>query len=89
MLFRSDNSESYKEIKRFCEFEDGIAFSDSGDRKVKFFCPSEKNVQTFISPGRKEHVMEWMKRALLRKYIASLPRRRLYSHWMLLQVALH
>ena len=33
--------------------------------------------------------MEWMKRALLRKFIASLPWRRLYSHWMLLQVALH
>ena len=33
--------------------------------------------------------MEWMKRALLRKLIASLPWRRLYQHWILLQVALH
>ena len=33
--------------------------------------------------------MEWMKRALLRKLIASLPWRRLYSHWILLQAALH
>ena len=43
-LLLKNSSESCKEIKRLCEFEDWIAFTDSGDRKVKFFCPSEKKV---------------------------------------------
>ena len=43
-----NSSKSGKEIKRLCEFEDGIAFTDSGDRKVKFFSPSEKNVKTLM-----------------------------------------
>ena len=47
-----NNSKSHKEMKRPCEFEDGIAFTDSGDRKVKFFSPSEKNVKTLMGSGQ-------------------------------------
>ena len=47
-----NNSKSRKEMKRLCEFEDGIAFTDSGDRKVKFFSPSEKNVKTLMGSGQ-------------------------------------
>ena len=47
-----NNSESCKEIKRLCEFEDGIVFTFSGDRKVKFFSPSEKNVKTLMGSGQ-------------------------------------
>ena len=47
-----NNSESCKEIKRLCEFEDGIVFTVSGDRKVKFFSPSEKNVKTLMGSGQ-------------------------------------
>ena len=52
-LLLKNNSESCEEIKRLCECEEGIVFTDSGDRKVKFFCPSEKNVKTCMD-GRKE-----------------------------------
>ena len=45
-------SDSCEEIKSICEFEDGIAFTDWGDRKVKFSCPSEKNVKTLIGSGQ-------------------------------------
>ena len=47
-----NNSESCVEIKRLCEFENGIAFTDLGDRKVKFFCPSQKNVKTLLGSGQ-------------------------------------
>ena len=47
-----NNSKSRKEMKRLCEFEDGIAFTDSGDRKVKFFSPYEKNVKTLMGSGQ-------------------------------------
>ena len=51
-LLLKNNSQSCKEIKRLCEFEDGIAFTDSGDRKSKFLCPSEKNDKTFMGSGQ-------------------------------------
>ena len=51
-LLLQNNSESCKEIKRRCEFKGGIAFTDSGDQKVKFFGPSEKNVKTLMGPGQ-------------------------------------
>ena len=51
-LLLQNNSESCKEIRRLCEFEDGITFTDSGDRKVKFFRPSEKNVKTLMCSGQ-------------------------------------
>ena len=51
-LLLQNNSESCKEIKRLCEFKDGIAFTDSGDQEVKFFRPSEKNVKTLMGSGQ-------------------------------------
>ena len=51
-LLLQNNSESCKEIRRLCEFKDVIAFTDSGDRKVKFFRPSEKNVKTLMCSGQ-------------------------------------
>ena len=51
-LLLQNNSESCKEIRRLCEFEDGITFTDSGDQKVKFFRPSEKNVKTLMGSGQ-------------------------------------
>ena len=51
-LLLQNNSESCKEIRRLCEFEGGITFTDSGDRKVKFFRPSEKNVKTLMCSGQ-------------------------------------
>ena len=51
-LLLQNNSESCKEIKRLCEFKDGIAFTDSGDQKVKFFRPSEKNIKTLMGSGQ-------------------------------------
>ena len=51
-LLLQNHSESCKEIKRLCKFEDGITFTDSGDRKVKFFRPSEKNVKTLMCSGQ-------------------------------------
>ena len=51
-LLLQNNSESCKEIKRLCEFKDGIAFTDSGDQVVKFFRPSEKNVKTLMGSGQ-------------------------------------
>ena len=51
-LLLKNNSQSCREIKRLREFEDGIAFTDSGDRKSKFLCPSEKNDKTFMGSGQ-------------------------------------
>ena len=51
-LLLKSNSESCKEIKRLRQFEDGIAFTDSGDQKVKFLCPSEKVVKILIGSGQ-------------------------------------
>ena len=38
--------------KTLCEFENGIAFTDLGDRKVKLFCPAEKTVKTSLGSGQ-------------------------------------
>ena len=35
-----NNSESCGEIKRLCDFQSGIAFTDLRARNVKYFCPS-------------------------------------------------
>ena len=75
-LLLQNNSESCKEIKRLPEFKGGIAFTDSGDQKVKFFRPSEINIKILM--GRKEQVMERMKHVLLRKFVASVLWRRLH-----------
>ena len=54
-LLLKNNSESCKEIKRICaEFENGLPFIESGDRKVNFFCPSENNYKTLMSSGQEE-----------------------------------
>jgi len=47
-ILLKNNSESCVEIKTLCEFENGIAFTDLGDRKVKLFCPAEKTVKTLL-----------------------------------------
>ena len=51
-LLVRNNSESCKEIKKLCKFEDRIAFTDSGDGKLKFLCPSEKNFEKLMGFGQ-------------------------------------
>ena len=51
-ILLKNNSESCVEIKTLCEFENGIAFTDLGNRKVKLFCPAEKTVKTLLGSGQ-------------------------------------
>ena len=51
-ILLKNNSESCVEIKTLCEFENEIAFTDLGDRKVKLFCPAEKTVKTLLGSGQ-------------------------------------
>ena len=51
-ILLKNNSESCVEIKTLCEFENGIAFTDFGDRKVKLFCLAEKTVKTLLGSGK-------------------------------------
>ena len=51
-ILLKNNSESCVKIKTLCEFENGIAFTDFGDRKVKLFCLAEKTVKTLLGSGK-------------------------------------
>ena len=51
-ILLKNNSTSCVEIRILCEFENGIAFTDLGDRKVKLFCPAEKTVKTLLGSGQ-------------------------------------
>ena len=51
-ILLKNNSESCVAIKTLCEFENGIAFTDLGDREVKLFCPAKKTVKTLLGSGQ-------------------------------------
>ncbi|PFX14849.1 Sushi, von Willebrand factor type A, EGF and pentraxin domain-containing protein 1 [Stylophora pistillata] len=55
-----NNSESCREIKRLCEFEDGLAFTDSGDQKHETFTALQYS-QDFglITKDSSKRVTKW------------------------------
>ena len=48
-----NSSESYVDIKRLSKFENGVVFTDLGNRKVKFLDPFGKTFKNLLGSGQK------------------------------------